>query len=304
MTNISHSQVNRPNRKRSPLLWLLPSALAIFVVAMPVRSQVLDAVEGIAGDVAGDVFGGFGDVGEFIFGLIDDLLVDINLAQWRTTIEEILNGNGSCLRDIPIISFLPLEDGDYCAGGGEGSGTSSDRVTDIVIDAQGEMGIPNPNKIRREIEQKVSDVSTKDIPDLFERNPVVYGNVAANQSERDLTTLHIDTILGEEGQKQTKKQIDSTQATVKSIASIAKAAQEDDVTQDVMKKQAQINAQQSVISGVLLTNSLQARHDTQFTNLNLRNSSRTLDELARNERVESSANSLSYMAISSQSVLQ
>lgn len=309
MTNISSSRVKQPNKKRSLLLGILPAILAVSVVSMPVRSQVLDAVEDIAGDVVGDVFGGLGDIGEFIFALVDDLLEDINLAQWRTTIEGILGGNGSCLgQDLPILTFLPLEEGDYCAGGGNGSGSdgdnSSNKIEDIVVDAQGEMGIPDPNKIRRVIEEKVADASINGVPDILEVNPVVWGVYAANQTGRDLTALQISTVLGEEGQKQTKKQLESDRATVKSIATLAQDAQELDVTQDVMKKQVAAFAQQSVILGALRADSLQARHDTQFTNLNLKNASRTLDELARNERVSSISDAMLLTEISAQSRLQ
>ncbi len=59
-----------------------------------------------------------------------------------------------------------------------------------------------------------------------------------------------------------------------------------------MKEQIKVSAQQSLLLGGLRADSLQARNDTQFTNMNLENSSRTLDELARAERIKSSSNAL------------
>lgn len=273
-------------KRKTIFLWATPMFLSVFVTVMPAQAI-------------------FGELGDLIWGLVNEyLLEDLNLGEWQAIFDEILSGNGSCLEDIPVLSFLPMETGGYCARGGSGGGdvvvdTIGGALGNIVVDTVGEMGIPDPNKSRSEIEkQTLKNPEDTGTGDIFEVNKVVWGVSAANQLDRDLTRLQISTVLGEAGQKSTKKQIDATQETVKNTAETADDAQKLDITQDVMKEQIKVSAQQSLLLGGLRADSLQARNDTQFTNMNLVNSSRTLDELARAERVKSSSNAMSLSNVS------
>jgi hypothetical protein len=269
-------------KRKTIFLWAAPIFLSVVVTAMPAQAI-------------------FGELGDIIWGLVDEyLLEDLNLGEWQAIFDEIVNGNGSCLEDIPILSFLPMETGEYCAGGGSGGGDNiGGALGDIVVDTVGEMGVPDPNEARREIEKATtSNPEQTGTGDIFEINKVVWGVSAANQLDRDLTRVQISTVLGEAGQKATKQQIDAAQETVKDSAQTADDAQSLDVTQDVMKEQIKVTAQQTLLLGGLRADSLQAKNDTQFTNMNLENSSRTLDELARAERVKSSSNAMSLSSAS------
>ncbi len=275
-------QPRKSYKNKRLLLWATPLFFSIFISAMPAQA----------------ILGEFGDI---VWGLVNEyLLTDLNLGEWQVLFEQIVNGNGSCVEDIPILSFLPVEPGQYCAGGGSPEGgpdvvvdTIETALGDVVVDTIGEMGLPDPNKARSEIEKATTNnPENTGTGDIFEINKVVWGISAANQLDRDLTRLQIGTVLGEAGQKATKEQIDATQETVKSSAETADDAQSLDITQDVMKEQIKVSAQQSLLLGGLRADSLQARNDTQFTNMNLENSSRTLDELARAERIKSSSNAL------------
>lgn len=277
------AQPSRNSKKKKWfLLWGTPIVVSTLITAMPAQAI-------------------FGELGDIIWGLVDEyLLADLNLGEWETLIKGIIDGEGGCLDDIPILSFMPVESGDYCTGGSSEWGpdvvvdTIETAVGDIVVDTIGEMGIPDPNKARGKLE-KATTSNPEEIGtgDIFEINKVVWGVTAANQLDRDLTRLQISTVLGEAGQKATKKQIDAAQETVKDSAQTADDAQSLDITQDVMKEQIKVTAQQTLLLGGLRADSLQAKNDTQFTNMNLENSSRTLDELARAERVKSSANAFS-----------
>ncbi len=279
-------------KRKTIFLWTAPIFLSVFVAAMPAQAI-------------------FGELGDIIWGLVDEyLLEDLNLGEWQAIFDEIINGNGSCLEDIPVLSFLPVGQGEYCALGGSYEGdpdivvdTTESSLGDIVVDAQGEMGIPDPNKVRSKIEKETANPKNSGSADILEVNKVVWGVAAANQVDRDLTRLQISTMLSEAGQKSTKKLLDASQKTVKSSAETAEDAQKQDITQDVMKEQIKVSAQQTLLLGGLRADSLQARNDTQFTNLNLMNSSRTLDELARAGRVESSSNAMSLSNISGLSQL-
>lgn len=286
---VQKSKFSRKSDKRKTIfLWVLPLSLSLFISAIPAQAI-------------------FGELGDIIWGLVDEyLLTDLNLGEWEAIVNEIINGNGGCLEDIPILSFLPVEKGNSCVGGGSSErgpdvvvDTIETTLGDVVVNTIGDMGIPDPNKARSEIEKATtSNPEDTGTGDIFEINKVVWGISAANQLDRDLTKVQISTVLGEAGQKSTKKQTDATQETVKNTAETADDAQKLDITQDVMKEQIKVSAQQSLLLGGLRADSLQARNDTQFTNMNLVNSSRTLDELARAERVKSSSNAMSLSNVS------
>jgi hypothetical protein len=237
-----------------------------------------------------------------IWQTIDEVVLNnLGVEQWLDILDGILND--PC-KDFPSTGpFVPTE-GPWCQSeSGSSDGTSSPNVTNIMQDSLGEMGIPNPNEVRGRIDDGALRSSPADIPDAFEVNKVVWGTYAGNQVDRDLTRLGIETVLGATGQQRMKQETNSTQSTVKGIVTDADEAQKLDVTQDVMKKQIRIFAQQSLILGAMRADAMQARVDTQYTNLNITNISRSLDEANRARRVEDSAQAAKLLFIASQSHL-
>lgn len=257
---------------------LLAAVLVALPVAKPARAFITDELSSV------------------MWQVIDDFLQsDLNLNDWVEVIQDFLGS--SCLEGQPVV-FIVAPDADYCHSSGAGS------TGEIIEGAQGEMGVPNPNTVRGEIEADAANAPTDTTQDVFELNPVVHGVYAANNVDRDLTRIQVQTILSEQGQAKTKEQIDATQEVVEGIATDADDAQELDVTQDVMKKQIKAFAQQSLILGQMRSDALQARLDTQFTNLNLTNMSRTLDEVGRSDRSAHSANAMFLIEVSGLSQLQ
>ena len=220
-------------------------------------------------------------------------------------VQQVITQNFGIERWLEILSDpcserLPMDE-QICSATGSGGIDMSG----IFKDSTGVLGIPNPNQTRTETSQEIQSKSRtgNDVGDVFEVNPTVYSVYAANQADRLNTRAAIETVLGEDGQKQMKDEIDSTEKTVEGTINDANEAQEMDVTQDVAKKLVRISAQHSVLLGAIRSDAMKARIDTQFTNLNLMNSSRTLDELARARRTESSANAMSLLELSAQSSL-
>lgn len=272
-------------RLKRSLLVMAPSALAGAFGIMPATAFVSEMFD------------------DNIWEIIESVVINnVGVDQWFDILNSILND--PC-QDFPSTGpFVPTE-GPWCQSNGGSGGNDGNIlvINDVVKDSQGEMGIPNPNSVRGKINAGAVTFEPADIPDAFEINKVVWGTYAGNSFDRDLTRLGIETVLGELGQQQMKQEIDSTQETVSGIATDAESAQNLDVTQDVMKKHIRVLAQQSLILGAIRADALQARLDTQYTNLNITNISRSLDESNRSRRVEQSAQAAKLLFIASQAHL-
>lgn len=277
----------RQRLKRSLLFIAGPSAISVFLVTSSGQAFLSEMFD------------------SDIWQTIDEVVLNnLGIEQWLEILDGIIED--PC-KDFPSTGpFVPTE-GPWCQGsggdGGSGDGGSTPEIGDIIKDSQGEMGIPNPNAVRSRIDSGAIASEAADIPDAFEVNKVVWGTYAGNQVDRDLTRLGIETVLGATGQQRMKQETNSTQSTVKGIVTDADEAQKLDVTQDVMKKQIRIFAQQSLILGAMRADAMQARVDTQYTNLNIANISRSLDEVNRARRVEDSAQAAKLLFIASQSHL-
>lgn len=273
----------RPNHlKRALFLITVPSAVALFIGAGSAQAFLSDVL------------------GNDIWKIIEEVVLNnLGIDRWLEILDNILDD--PC-KNIPSAGpFVPTE-GPWCQGS-DGGDSGTPNISGIIKDSQGEMGIPNPNEVRGRIDEGAVTSSPADIPDAFEINKVVWGTYAGNQIERDLTRTGIESVLGEAGQNRMKQEIDMTQETVKGIATDADQAQKLDVTQDVQKKQIRVMAQQSMLLGAMRADAIQARVDTQYTNLNLSNISRGMDEANRARRVEESAQSAKLLLLASQSHL-
>ena len=76
-----------------------------------------------------------------------------------------------------------------------------------------------------------------------------------------------------------------------------------DVSQDISKEMIRSRAIDSITLGKTYNEALRARMDRQFTNVNLTNISRTLDEQSRSKRVEQAAQSAKLQYIAAQASL-
>jgi hypothetical protein len=77
--------------------------------------------------------------------------------------------------------------------------------------------------------------------------------------------------------KLTKEQVEKTQTSIEQVEISGEAAQEEVVTQNVMKRIAQQNTQMAGILGAMRTDGLKSKQSQDLANLNLTNISRSLD---------------------------
>lgn len=96
-----------------------------------------------------------------------------------------------------------------------------DNSAELATEAQGELGIPNPNQVRENVRDRI----TPDSPaDAFEHNSVLRREGVSNELDRQSTRTAIEGELGKEGQARTKVVIEQTEETVDNIQSISAAA--------------------------------------------------------------------------------
>lgn len=225
-------------------------------------------------------------------GSFGGILRLLGISKWVPELNDLLND--PC-RDAPVIFITSPEPG-WCTGNG---GTGSD-IASILNGSSGEMGIPNPNEARPKVEQQAMDGS---VPDLFDINSIVYGQQTANLADRIATKQSVESVLGQQGQAKMSQNIESGKEIVAANEQAASTAQEMDVTQDIMKLIIQNDARSSTIA-LATQNELQdIKVSSQFTNLNLANVSRTLDENAKHARVERAANSNAVLSLAAQTGL-
>ncbi|BAY84448.1 hypothetical protein NIES267_39440 [Calothrix parasitica NIES-267] len=136
----------------------------------------------------------------------------------------------------------------------------------VVQEAAGVLGLPDAGEVRKEIEEIASDSN----------NAVNSVDKATNEIDRHITRASGFT-LTKEGQENMKAEVEKTQTSIETVSIFSDAAQNDVVTQNVMKRIAQQNTQISGILGAMRSDGLKFKQSQDLANLNLTNISRSLD---------------------------
>jgi hypothetical protein len=140
-------------------------------------------------------------------------------------------------------------------------------ISAAIDEALGTLGIPSATEVREEVEHIAA--SSDSLINPVER--------ATNEVDRQITRAVADATLSKIGQQRTKEQVEKTQSSIEQVYVDAAAAQGEVVTQNVMKRIAQQNAQTAAILGAMRTDGLKLQQSQDLTNLNLTNISRSLD---------------------------
>ena len=137
----------------------------------------------------------------------------------------------------------------------------------VISDATGILGLPDATKVREEIEVWAADND----------NAVNSVDKATNELERQITRADSDVTLSKKGQENMKAEVEKTQTSIETVSIFSDAAQNDVVTQNVMKRIAQQNTQITGILGAIRTDGLKSKQSQDLANLNLTNISRSID---------------------------
>ncbi|BAY99993.1 hypothetical protein NIES37_39760 [Tolypothrix tenuis PCC 7101] len=136
-----------------------------------------------------------------------------------------------------------------------------------VNESVGALGLPDATETREKIEEIAA----------LNNSAVNSVDKVSNEIDRQITRADSDTTLSKEGQELTKQQVKKTQTSIEQVQADASAAQDDVVTQNVMKRMAQQNTQIAGILGAMRTDGLKSKQSQDLANLNLTNISRSLD---------------------------
>jgi hypothetical protein len=277
------------NNKKPQLFWkvIIPISLsATFLVGVTVKPVRANLANFLGGTLFGDIYS------QLVSFLPQILGTDL----WTSLLEDAIND--PCA-SVSILEATPSEPG-WCTGattvlGGDGS------ISSILLESVGELGIPDVYQARIKIQKELDKAGQT--PEPFLNNPELYGILLGNVGDRSATALNSQTVISEDGQAQAQQEIEQSSEIVQTILDTSDEAQSYDSTQDVVKALARINAQQTVISAMHHASDLKSRGDTQFTNLNLANISRSLDQENRHKQSQSSVDGFQLLNLTAQSHL-
>jgi hypothetical protein len=136
-----------------------------------------------------------------------------------------------------------------------------------VNESVGALGLPDATEVRGKIEEIVAS----------NNSAINSVDKATNEVERQITRADSDSTLSKQGQQITKQQVEKTQTSIEQVENSGEAAQDEVVTQNVMKRMAQQNTQIAGILGAMRTDGLKSKQSQDLANLNLTNISRSLD---------------------------
>jgi hypothetical protein len=162
-----------------------------------------------------------------------------------------------------------------------------------VGDAVGAVLLPDSTETRGKIE----DIAAKS------DRAIATVERATNEVDRQITRANSDSTLSKEGQQNTKEQVEKIQVTIEQVQASGEAAQDDVVTQNVMKRIAQQNTQTATILGAMRTDGLKSKQSQDLANLNLTNISRSLDGQNQARQKESVGQGFSNLRTASQARL-
>ncbi|MDY7013980.1 MAG: hypothetical protein SVX43_10370 [Cyanobacteriota bacterium] len=168
------------------------------------------------------------------------------------------------------------------------SGLSEALGSDLQA-AVGALGLPDVLGARKEIEGS----QPADGGGLYSEGAI------ANEIDRLTTRLSAAASLSQSGQDHLLKSLQQTQQTVDGVAAEATAAQDEVVTQNVMKRIARQNQLTSSLLGALRADQIQHIQQLDLTNTNLANISESLDGQARRDASENLGAGLDLLRTSS-----
>ena len=136
-----------------------------------------------------------------------------------------------------------------------------------INETLGVLGLPDATLSRTEVE-KIAATSDTAVNTVEQ---------ATNEVDRQITRAFLDGTLGKNGQQLTTREVEKTQISIERVQSYAAAAQDEVVTQNVMKRIAQQNTSTAAILGAIRADGLKSKQSQDLANLNLTNISRSLD---------------------------
>lgn len=164
-------------------------------------------------------------------------------------------------------------------------GKLSAELTQAIESSVGDLGIPDPLKAGKNIEKVIQ----KQEGALLILDPRIQAENAIKEWNQQYTRGQAQSVLGVEGQRvQLQEAAITNDATAQSSENAA-AAQQDVITQDILKKVAIQNLQSVVIAKSIHAEAQKQSRSLAVTNINLADISSRMDEQAAAKDQESNA---------------
>lgn len=158
-------------------------------------------------------------------------------------------------------------------------------LTQAIESSVGDLGIPDPLKAGKNIEKVIE----KQEGNLLILDPRIQADNAIKDWNQQYTRGQSESVLGVEGQRvQSQEAAITNDATAQSSENAA-AAQQDVITQDILKKVAIQNLQNVVIAKSIHSEAQKQSRSLAVANINLADISNRLDEQAAAKDQESNA---------------
>lgn len=166
-----------------------------------------------------------------------------------------------------------------------GWGELSSEVQQAIESSIGDLGIPDPVKAGKQIRVVIGGQKT----DITTTDPGLQGQDAQHGWHQTYTLAHSQSILGKEGQKVQAKVAEISNNALLTSSDTSDAAQNDIVTQDILKKIATQNVQQAIISKSIQGEIQDVTQALATSNINLADISERMDEQALRQEFEDNA---------------
>ena len=158
-------------------------------------------------------------------------------------------------------------------------------LNQAIESSVGDLGIPDPLKAGKNIEKVIE----KQKGDLLILDPRIQADNAIKDWNQQYTRGQSQSVLGAEGQKVQSQEAETTNDATSQSSENANAAQDDVITQDILKKMATQNLQSVVIAKSIHSEAQKQSRSLAVTNINLADISGRMDEQAAAKDQESNA---------------
>ncbi len=185
-----------------------------------------------------------------------------------------------------------------------------------IESSKGDLSIPNPNEARNIIS---SSLVFNSVSDEFENNSAVQGSLVSNEIDRLITRGAVEGFIGSSGQIRYKSKLENTEIALVNISNISQEA--DGIFNQILgispentafgallgQNQANLSLQtikiqneQARIMAENLAQVMQNNQFLQYSNLNLANISRQVEQANQTRRVDTAAEAARLLRTSAQ----
>jgi hypothetical protein len=159
----------------------------------------------------------------------------------------------------------------------------------LINGTNGELGAPDPVTAGERIRNAIEESEDSTVVPTIETPPEIVGQNAEREWHQKYTIGQSQSILGESGQSIQKQEAEMSNNALSTSNDTADAAQEDVITQDILKKIAIQNTQAAIINKSLHSEAQKQTRALATANINLADISSRMDEQAKEQERQTRA---------------